>query len=147
MDPKQRVEDLLIICGRLADVLEKENFALRNQRGDELRALLDDKSLLSRAYESRVSGLADRPQQLAEVDADLREQLREVGVRVNGLMAENDKLLRVGLESHRRMVEVIANAVKATQPGPGTYSRAGTVGQPARRNPMHSAPLTVNRSL
>lgn len=147
MEPKQRVEDLIVICGRLADVLEKENGALRDQRTTDLRDLQEPKGTLSRAYESRMAGLAGKPEQLTEVDFSLREKLMGLGERLTGLMVENERLLRVAMESHRRVVDVIAEAVKTVQPGPGTYSQGGVVGAPTGRGGAKGTPLTINEAL
>ena len=41
MDPTKRVNDLIVITGRLADLLERENVALREKQNKELNEILD----------------------------------------------------------------------------------------------------------
>ena len=60
---------------------------------------------------------------------------------------ENAQLLKITIEANRRVVAMVADAVKTQQPGPGTYSAKGT----ADKNDVHSAPrnlaLSLDRSL
>ncbi len=147
MDVTQRVRDLIVISGRLTELLDKENGALKAGRTDEVSPLLKDKTALGRAYESRFRGLAEETVALKAVDASLRERLRGVAEKVEQRMRQNEALLRVALEAHRRVVQVIAEAVQASQPSAGTYSPAGTVSPADRAARGPVAALTINQSL
>ena len=125
MDPTNRVNDLIVITNRLAALLGRENEALNNQKYSEINEILDEKVTLGRVYESRIMGLTDDPAALEEVDVDLRDQLRSLGEKVNGLIEENAQLLKIGIEANRRVVNMIAEAVKASVPSAGTYSANG----------------------
>ena len=145
-----RVKDLIVITGRLADLLTRENRALREHRTPDVTALLEEKNTLSRVYESRVSRLSkisEKPQIMTQVNADLRERLRNLGEKVNGLMEDNAKLLKSAIDANRRVVEAIAEAVKSGQPGPGTYSANGSVDAGGNTAASQTTPISVNRSL
>ena len=71
MDPTKRVNDLIVITGRLADLLERENVALREKQNKELHQILDEKVTLGRVYESRIIGLTEDPEALDNVDKEL----------------------------------------------------------------------------
>ncbi len=145
-----RVKDLIVITGRLADLLTRENRALREHRPPDVAALLEEKSTLSRVYESRVRGLSEiseKPQAMTQVNADLHERLRNLGEKVNGLMEDNAKLLKNAIEANRRVVEAIAEAVKSSQPGPGTYSADGSVEAGGNAAASQTTSISVNRSL
>ena len=144
MNARQRVDDLITIGGRLADLLAKENDALRSRESKGVSALVDDKLMITRIYESRVKGMIESPEDLTKVEGDLRDRLRLLGTKIRDLMEENAQLLRVAIEAHRRVAEVIAEAVKASQPGLRTYSAAGARGRPSK---PQTIPLTVNRAL
>lgn len=121
MDPNNRLNDLLVITGRLAELLQRENKALREHRAQEVRDLLDEKATLSRVYETRYKGLAEHPEIIAAADLDIRDRLHAMGEKVQILMEENAKLLRTALEANKRVVDLIAEAVRSKQPSAGTY--------------------------
>ena len=125
MDPTKRVNDLIVITGRLADLLERENLALRNRKNQDLHDILDEKVTLGRVYETRIMGLAEDSEALDSVDSELLKRLRSIGEKVNGLIVENTELLKVAIEVNRRVVNLIAEAVKTSVPTAGIYSRTG----------------------
>ncbi|MGH6660809.1 MAG: flagellar export chaperone FlgN [Rhodospirillales bacterium] len=147
MDPTNRVNDLIVITGRLADLLERENDALRNRRSKELNEILDEKVTLGRVYESRIMGLTEAADALDEVDPELRERLRGVGDKVNGLIEENAKLLKIAIEANRRVVNLIAEAVKASVPSAGTYSPTGAAASQGHRAAPRNVAISVDRTL
>ena len=139
MDPTNRVNDLIVITGRLADLLERENDMLRNKRHKEFNEFLDEKVTLGRVYETRIMGLAEAsPEAINSVDLELRDRLRGMGKKVNDLIEDNAKLLKIAIEANRRVVDMIAEAVKASVPSAGTYSANGATGVE-----QHAAPKNV----
>ena len=149
MDANDKVQDLIVITGHLADLLEKENAALRAHQALEVRALLEEKTKLARAYEHGIKSLREAPQILAGADAELRERLRLVGSRLQELMDENAKLLKIAINVGRRVMDAFAEAVKSVDKGAGTYGANGSMA--ARRRGRHSAPqgmaVSLNHSL
>lgn len=144
MEPTNRVNDLIVITNRLAELLERENDALRNNQHKELSEIFDEKVTLGRVYESRVMGLTEASAEAIDsVDLELRDHLRGIGQKVNDLIEDNAKLLKVAIESNRRMVELIAQAVKECVPSAGTYSATGAPGGPE----LHAAPKNVAISI
>ncbi|MDA0306968.1 MAG: flagellar export chaperone FlgN [Proteobacteria bacterium] len=144
MEPTNRVNDLIVITNRLAELLERENDALRNKQNKELTEILDEKVTLGRVYESRIMGLAEASAEAIDsVDLELRDRLRVLGQKVNDLIIDNAKMLKVAIESNRRVVNLIAEAVKESVPSAGTYSATGTTGGPEH----HAAPRNVAISI
>jgi hypothetical protein len=143
MDATGRVNDLIEITERLANLLTKENKALNDKDANEATQYLDEKGNLSRIYETRIQGLIDDPSILANTAPELRDKLRELGESVNIMIKENAQLLKITIEANRRVVSMVAAAVKTQQPGPGTYSAKGT----ADKNDVHSAPRNLALSL
>jgi flagellar biosynthesis/type III secretory pathway chaperone len=147
MDPTKRVNDLIVITGRLADLLERENVALREKQNKELNEILDEKVTLGRVYESRIMGLTEDPEALDSVDKELLERLRGIGEKVNGLMEDNAKMLKIAIEANRRVVNLIAEAVKASVPSAGTYSPTGGTGTHDQRGAPKNVALSVDHTL
>ncbi|MCZ6604671.1 MAG: hypothetical protein O7A03_05950 [Alphaproteobacteria bacterium] len=139
MDPTNRVNDLIVITGRLAGLLERENDMLRNKRHNELNEFLDEKVTLGRVYETRIMGLTEASSEaINSVDPELRDRLRGMGKKVNDLIEDNAKLLKIAIEANRRVVDMIAEAVKASVPSAGTYSANG-----AAEVEQHAAPKNI----
>ena len=147
MDPTKRVNDLIVITGRLADLLERENVALREKQNKELNEILDEKVTLGRVYESRIMGLTEDPEALDNVDKELLERLRGIGEKVNGLMEDNAKMLKIAIEANRRVVNLIAEAVKASVPSAGPYSPTGGTGTHDQRGAPKNVALSVDHTL
>ncbi len=146
MDPTNRVNDLIVITNRLADLLARENDALSNRKYSEINEILDEKVTLGRVYESRIMGLTDDPVALGQVDGELRDRLRSLGEKVNGLIEENAALLKIGIEANRRVVNMIAEAVKASVPSAGTYSANGAA-DVEQHAPSKNVAITVDHTL
>lgn len=149
MDASKRISDLIVISQRLAEFLTVENRALAAGRFDETRTLVDQKDELSRAYESRIKGLAEHAgaETIGAVGPALREQLRTLGTLVQDLSQENARLLRIAMEVNRRVLNEIAAAVKAGQSQAGTYSRTGEMAAGAFRAAPASIPISLDKSL
>ncbi|MCH7935479.1 MAG: hypothetical protein IH994_00105 [Proteobacteria bacterium] len=147
MDPTKRVNDLIVITGRLADLLERENVALREKQNKELNEILDEKVTLGRVYESRIMGLTEDPEALDNVDKELLERLRGIGEKVNGLIEDNAKMLKIAIEANRRVVNLIAEAVKASVPSAGTYSPTGATGAHDQRAAPKNVAISVDHTL
>ncbi len=148
MDPINRIKDLIVITGRLAELLRRENKALKDRRSEELKKLLEEKSTLGRVYETRLQGLIDDEIDFREIDPDIREQLREAADQVRSMMDENAKLLKVAIAANKRVVDMIATAVKRAVPSAGTYSKKGSVGGDSYRATAKRAPsFSLDRTL
>ena len=147
MDPTKRVNDLIVITGRLADLLERENVALREKQNKKLNEILDEKVTLGRVYESRIMGLTEDPEALDNVDKELLERLRGIGEKVNGLIEDNAKMLKIAIEANRRVVNLIAEAVKASVPSAGTYSPTGATGTDDHRAAPKNVAISVDHTL
>ena len=146
MDPTNRVNDLIVLTNRLADLLARENEALGNRKYSEINEILDEKVTLGRVYESRIMGLTDDPAALEQVDRELRDRLCSLGEKVNGLIEENAAMLKIGIEANRRVVNMIAEAVKASVPSAGTYSANGAAGV-EQHAPSKNVAITVDHTL
>ncbi len=147
MDATKRINDLIVITGHLVELMTRENAALHAKRPEDVATLLEKKVSLGRAYESRVQGLVEKPDSLAQVDQALCRRLRDLGETMHGLMEENALLLKVAIEASRRVVQSVSEAVKSSQPGPGTYSANGAVGTPSNGTAPRNLALSVDQSL
>jgi len=147
MDPKNRADDLIVITDRLADLLERENDALKNHRNREIHELLDEKVTLSRVYETRMQAFSEQEGEFEGIDADVRERLIRLGRKIDGLLDENARLLKVAIDANRRVVDMIAEAVREAAPSAGTYGAKGTTGASAHRAEAQGVAISIDQTL
>jgi flagellar biosynthesis/type III secretory pathway chaperone len=148
MDATQRINELISLVASLGDLLAQENKALQARRIEEVAGLLDGKNALTRSYVAKMEALKETPEVLNEVDSDLIERLQSMGEKVNELVGQNAFLLKVAMESNKRVVHSIAEAVKsASQPGAGTYSARGSVGTNGNGRLPESTPISLDETL
>ncbi|MCP5366053.1 MAG: hypothetical protein H6907_18010 [Hyphomicrobiales bacterium] len=146
MDPAKRVNDVILLSGRLINLLTRENDALRQKRSREVSALLEEKNALCRAYESRVRGLMKEPDTLARLDGETRGRMTTFGHKVEALMDENARLLKIAMEANRRILEIAAEAVQAARGAPSVYAANGTLGGRRVAAPA-GVPVSFNKTL
>ncbi len=150
MNTEAKIKDLITLTGNLADLLERENIALREHRPADVAGLLNEKQTLSRVYEARIirfGKLTETPDAFKDMNPELLERLKALGGKVNALMDVNERLLKVAIEANQRVMEAIANAVKGNNPGPGVYSASGVVRDDPGKAGSMTSPVSVNRSL
>lgn len=147
LDPKTRVDDLLFIASHLIDILEQENTALAHNRVDVVNELVEQKVKLSRAYEIRVMGLEHSGQDFAGVEPALIQELKDQSERLQALVEINAKELKVGIETGRRYMDVLAESVKTATPSAGTYSANGKTAFASLGKKAKSAAVAVDENL
>jgi len=147
MDPNNRLNDLIVISGRLAELLQRENEALRLRRPKDVHSLLDEKATLSRVYETRYNGIAENPEIIAGAEMDVRERLLAMGNKVQSLMDENAHLLETAISANRRVVDLIAKAVQDHQPSAGVYGSHGTTSRAGSNAAAQRIAFSVDQNL
>lgn len=147
MNVDGKINDIILITERLTTVLERENAALKEHRNTELHELLDDKVTLSRVYETRMQYFSENPDALKSSSPEAREKLQKLAANINELLTENAMLLKVAIDANRKVVEIIAAAVKNAAPGAGTYGSNGITGLSEQKSRAQGAPLTFDQTL
>ncbi|NQW02086.1 MAG: flagellar protein FlgN [Rhodospirillales bacterium] len=147
MSTDSRLNDIILITERLIAVLERENAALRERRNTELHALLDDKVTLSRVYETRMQFFNQNPEALVNSPPELREKLREMAARISTMLQENAQMLKTAITANRRVVDMIAEAVRNVTPGAGTYGANGMKGLSDHKSEAQGLALSFDQTL
>lgn len=147
MSSESKVNDIMLIIERLSDVLERENAALKDRKIQEVHALLDDKVTLSRVYETRMQYYNENQDELTNISPELREKLSTVGSNISKLLQQNAAMLKVAIEANRKVVDMIAAAVKSATPGPGTYGSNGVTGLPDHKSQVRGMALSLDQTL
>ncbi|MEX2451610.1 MAG: hypothetical protein WD407_12200 [Rhodospirillales bacterium] len=147
MDITKQINDLIDITSRLADLLTRENDALRNHNTHEASALLNEKNSLSEIYEDHVKAVMTYSGKMKDVDPSLRERLSTIGAKAKKLVEENAILLRAAIVANKRVMDLVAEALSKTRKNITTYSADGTLGTKRMRKPAPMPSLTVDHSL
>ena len=147
MSSESKVNDIMLIIERLSDVLERENAALKDRKIEDFHALLDDKVTLSRVYETRMHYYNENPEELTNIAPELSDKLRTKGANISKLLQENAAMLNVAIEANRKVVDMIAAAVKSATPGPGTYGANGVTDIPDHKSQVRGMALSFDQTL
>lgn len=147
MDPEKRMADLISVTGRLVDVLERENAILRERRHNDLADILDEKETIGRVYQARIMGLKEDPEQLKDVDETERLKLKDLAISVDKLVAENARMLQAAMYASKRIVEMVAEAVRETTNSSGVYSQKGSTQIPLNKSESRSGAISLDQTL
>jgi flagellar biosynthesis/type III secretory pathway chaperone len=147
MNITKQINDLIDITSRLADLLTRENDALRNHNTHEASTLLNEKNSLSEIYEDHVKAVMTYSEKMKDVDPSLRERLSTIGAKAKKLIEENAILLRAAIVANQRVMDLVADALSKTRKNITTYSADGTLGTKRMRKPAPMPSLTVDHSL
>ena len=147
MDITQQVKELIDITTRLADLLKRENQALRNHDTQEASSLLGEKNSLSEVYEDHVKAVMNHSAHLKDIEPGLRERLNSIGEKAKELIEENAVLLRAAIVANQRVMEMVADALSKARTKITTYSSDGRMGTAPKREPVHSPALSIDHTL
>lgn len=147
LDPQTRVDELLFLGSHLIELLERENVALANQDLGPVREMVEQKTMLSRAYELRVLGMEQSGQDFSDIDPDQIAALKAQSERLEELVEINAKNLKIGLETGRRFMEVLADTVKTAEHPAGTYNNNGGTDTPLIGKQTTTASVAIDENL
>lgn len=143
MDMNDRVNELIYVCERMIEILQKENDALEAQNPKALADSLVEKDKLSRLYERHTRGIERDAAGFKSVEEDLRTTLKELSDEMNKLVEQNARMLKMNIELNRRVLFKFADVAKKMTPHSGTYAQDANVGAKAEA----TAPISLNETL
>jgi len=146
MDARKRMDDLIAITTRLIDVLEREHEILIERRHADLNGLLDEKETIARVYQARVMGLQEHPDQFEGLEPDDRDELRALAKKADNLIRVNARMLEAAMYASKRVVDLVAEAVKDASNPTGAYSQRGSTAPPAPRGTRTNA-ISLDQTL
>ncbi|MGB0748802.1 MAG: hypothetical protein ACPGO3_08660 [Magnetospiraceae bacterium] len=127
MSMDQTLDALIETVDRLSDMLERENIALARRDGAGVRALIEEKLTLTRAYETAFAAMSDSKSDLGTADPTLVAEMKDAGFRLDRLMAENGRLLMVAVRTGQTFMNIVATAAQQHRPRTGAYGANGKV--------------------
>ena len=147
MEPNRRIDDFVTITSQLIDILKKENQALKDHQYSDLKELLEDKTTISRVYETKLQTLEDQPDFLTDSDHSLKVRLTSLANEVNKYVEENGLRLKIAIEANRKVVDLIAEAVRETSQKTETYGSSGSNSLSGGRAESKSIAISLDQTL
>jgi hypothetical protein len=141
-------EEMRATVAALADLLERENAALAAQDGTAVRALLAEKRRACGGYEDAVRTLreaGDRGVGLPGLQPAQRLGLRCEAERLGRAQTENRRRLQAAIEARKRLLGLVAAALRESAPLASGYARGGARGRSGRSAPAPA--LSFDRAL
>lgn len=143
MEMSERVNELVYICERMIEILQQENDALDAQNPKALAETLTEKDKLSRLYERHTRGIQRDPDGFAAIDEDIRATLKELSKDMEKLIAQNARMLKMNIETNRRVLLKFADVAKQMTPNAGTYAKDANLGARGEA----TSPISLNETL
>lgn len=139
-----KVEDLLDVIDGFADLLKKENDALRKFDVEAVGSLYEQKAKIVSAYRSMSAFFIKNQNYLSNADIELKQDLKDASQELDALLKENELLLKTRMETSKNVMDTIINIAKVTNNRNATsYGAHGTY-SPLDNN---KNALAINRTL
>ncbi|MEQ8664761.1 MAG: hypothetical protein RIC16_03470 [Rhodospirillales bacterium] len=147
MDFKEKVESLASVSERLCDLLAEETSGLKERKLDTMRARIEEKDRLCRAFELLVKGLSKDNGKIGDVDDHTRQMLRETGERLKVLVDANASALKSAIQANEQLMNAIRDAAVECTPKAGNYTRSATISPGSRSAEQTPSPVSYNQVL
>ena len=142
--PEKKLSRLLTLMSELCGILKKENLLLKKQRQNECKELLEQKTLLSAAYEESFSYFSQHGEILKSLPEKQKRVLRKAAVTLGDLTTENARLLKINMEATSRLLNAIVQDVaEQTHAKTPLYTRQGNM----EADPGNPAAISFNQVL
>ena len=140
----EKIANLLDIIDEFIALVDAENEALQDYKVEIVGSLYEKKTKVVAAYRSMSAFFIKNQQYLADVDAELKVELKEASKELDDVLKENELLLKTRMETSKNVMNTIINIAKVTNNRNATsYGAHGTY------SPMdnNKNALAINRTL
>ena len=139
-----KLEDLKKVIASFAQLLTKENKALREFDVEAVSALYEQKIKIVSAYRSMSAFFIKSQENLSALSDEQKKSLKEVSQELDALLKENDLLLKTRMETSKNVMNTIINIAKVTN-----NRNATSYGSKGKYSPLdnNKNALAINRTL
>lgn len=129
LKPRDRraIDDLKLVMGNLANLIEAENAALGVHNLDAVKALSANKWTLTRNYRNQMQAIADAPMILQALDPEERAEMRTLGERLDRECKRNELLLEANIDAANRVMSAMVDGVRQASERGAVYGRSGSL--------------------
>lgn len=111
---RQHALDMLRLIEDFGSLLVKETEALKKSDFRLVDLLQDDKRNFAKAYHAHVTLLAERRDEMTQLDVSLRERIIKARTNFTLILTENLRALEASRASARRLVDRILDTARKT---------------------------------
>jgi hypothetical protein len=140
--PKLKVQNVITLTARLAQILAEEVDLLSNMKVADIKTLQAEKLFLINALEAQRKLVEKHPELLDTIQLHDKRDLQEVVKVFNNILEENHRKLLVAKEVNRKVVQAITDVV-TRQTRRMAYNRNGTTGSA----PFEALSVTLNERI
>ncbi|MBE6448978.1 MAG: hypothetical protein E7018_06780 [Alphaproteobacteria bacterium] len=139
-----KIADLLDVIDEFADLLEKENAALKAFDVEAVGNLFEQKAKTVGAYRSMSAFFIKNQNYLSGANAELKAELKDASKDLDELLKENELLLKTRMETSKNVMDTIINIAKVTN-----NRNATSYGARGNYSPQDNSKnaLAINRTL
>lgn len=143
-DINTKINEYKEVIMHFAALLENENQALRAYNIDVVTALLEEKTKLVTSYRAMVAYFIKNQEEFKTADNEAKQSLKDLSLKLDALMKENDALLKTKMETSRTVMDSIVRLAKVT-----SASSSTSYGAQGKYTPVDNTQnaLAVNRTL
>ncbi len=120
------IRQIIELVGDLTHIMNEEVGLLRSMRVRDFGKLQDRKLQLVNAYEQQTEGLRSDRGFAETMDPLLRDELKDVVVRMHETLRENELAIGAARAANEKLAKAILEAVSSTQPDGAGYSKSGS---------------------
>lgn len=142
----ERIEGLISVLDRLADLLSQETQAVQGRDYIQVDALSERKNRLAQSYGERMRDLSEHSGDDDNVEPSLAIRMRESLKTFLGIVETNARALGAARTAHERFIKGVSDAVaEKARPVKG-YSRTGGYGIATHQQRTDSVPIALNET-
>ncbi len=139
-----KLEDLKKVITNFAQLLVKENKALKEFDVDAVSALYEQKVKIVSAYRSMSAFFIKSQENLSVLSDEQKKSLKTASQELDALLKENDLLLKTRMETSKNVMNTIINIAKVANNRNATSYGSGGKYSPLDNN---KNALAINRTL
>lgn len=141
-DPKIKVQDVITLTARLAQLLAEEVDLLTDMKVSRIEALQQEKIFLTNALEAQRKLLDRNPHLVETIPSQDKQDLKEVIEVFNNILEENHRKLLIAREVNHKIVQAITSVVKESTLS-RVYDGKGVTGTA----PFETLSVTLNKHI
>lgn len=143
-DFNRKIADYKEIINSFSDLLSIENEALRNYDTDAVTALYEQKTKIVTAYRNLVAYFIKNQEVLKALEETERNNVKELSLKLDTLLKENDTLLKTRMETSKSVMDSIVRIAKITNNANST-----SYGSQGKYSPLDNSKnaIAINRTL
>lgn len=141
---RKKLRDYKEIIIGFSELLVQENKSLNDYDFEAVTKLYDQKAHIVTAYRNLVAFFIKNQEALTLLDIAEKENLKEISIKLDDLLKENEILLKTRMETSKSVMDSIVRIVKVT-----SNANSTSYGSQGKYSPLDNSKnaIAINRTL